>query len=129
MFDYDIDIFFPLDRAVGALADSKDFVEDLLKGKTVDLSFQGIDHFKNEVAFVQLAENDHTAVLSEIAGTTCEYNVKCLKDFLTTLWSEPYLDCSGAQIWVSCANLVNINLPLTTAILTQLTSQHIWKGR
>lgn len=55
--------------AVGALADSKDFVEDLLKGKTVDLSFQGIDHFKNEVAFVQLAENDHTAALSEIAET------------------------------------------------------------
>lgn len=67
--------YLSLDRAVGALSDSKDFVEDLLKGKTVDLSFQGIDHFKNEVGFVQLAENDHTAVLFEIAGTTCEYNV------------------------------------------------------
>ncbi|XP_031408077.1 A-kinase anchor protein 7-like [Meleagris gallopavo] len=55
--------------AIGALSDSKDFVEDLLKGRTVDLSFQGIDHFKNEVGFVQLAENDHTAILSEIAET------------------------------------------------------------
>ncbi|KAM9564067.1 A-kinase anchoring protein 7 isoform 2-T3 [Guaruba guarouba] len=55
--------------AVGALSDSKDFVEDLLKGKTVDLSFQGIHHFKNEVGFVKLAENDHTAILKEIAET------------------------------------------------------------
>uniref|UniRef100_A0A8C4UUP0 A-kinase anchoring protein 7 n=1 Tax=Falco tinnunculus TaxID=100819 RepID=A0A8C4UUP0_FALTI len=53
--------------AVGALSDSKDFVADLLKGKTVDLSFQGIDHFKNEVGFVKLAENDHTTLLTEIA--------------------------------------------------------------
>ncbi|NXL03506.1 AKA7G protein, partial [Mesembrinibis cayennensis] len=55
--------------AVGALSDSKDFVEDLLKGKTVDLSFRGIDHFKNEVGFVKLAENDHTTILTEIAET------------------------------------------------------------
>lgn len=34
----------------------------------MDLSFQGIDHFKNEVGFVKLTENDHTAVLTEIAG-------------------------------------------------------------
>ncbi|XP_009953742.1 PREDICTED: A-kinase anchor protein 7 isoform gamma-like, partial [Leptosomus discolor] len=53
--------------AVGALSDSKDFVEDLLKGKTVDLSFQGIDHFRNEVGFVKLAENDQTTILTEIA--------------------------------------------------------------
>ncbi|XP_035755659.1 A-kinase anchoring protein 7 isoform X3 [Egretta garzetta] len=56
-------------RAVGALSDSKDFVEDLLKGKNVDLSFKGIDHFKNQVGFVKLAENDHTTVLMEIAET------------------------------------------------------------
>ncbi|XP_064303349.1 A-kinase anchoring protein 7 isoform X1 [Phalacrocorax carbo] len=55
--------------AVGALSDSKDFVEDLLKGKTVDLSFQGIDHFKNQVGFVKLAENDNTTTLTEIAET------------------------------------------------------------
>ncbi|KAK2518015.1 Akap7 [Columba livia] len=56
--------------AVGALSDSKGFVEDLLKGKTVDLSFQGIDHFRNEVGFVKLAKKDHTAILTEIAGLT-----------------------------------------------------------
>ncbi|XP_025941496.1 A-kinase anchoring protein 7 isoform X5 [Apteryx rowi] len=55
--------------AVDALSDSKDLVEDLLKGKTVDLSFQGIDHFRNEVGFVKLAESDHTAILMEIAET------------------------------------------------------------
>ncbi|KAF4796265.1 A-kinase anchor protein 7 isoform X3 [Turdus rufiventris] len=54
--------------AVGALSDSKIFVDDLLKGKRVDLSFQGIDHFRNQVGFVNLAENDHTTLLKEIAG-------------------------------------------------------------
>lgn len=37
----------------------------------MDLSFQGIDHFRNEVGFVKLAENDQTATLTEIAGTAC----------------------------------------------------------
>ncbi|KAM9382637.1 A-kinase anchoring protein 7 [Phaethornis superciliosus] len=55
--------------AVGALSDSKDFVEDLLKGKTVDLSFQGIGHFRDEVAFVKLVEDDNTTILKEIAET------------------------------------------------------------
>lgn len=81
IFDFHIDIFIPLGRAVGALSDSKDFVEDLLKGKTVDLSFQGIDHFKNEVGFVKLAENDHTAILTKIAGTTCQSSLSALKTF------------------------------------------------
>ncbi|NXM94756.1 AKA7G protein, partial [Sylvia borin] len=53
--------------AVGALSDSKVFVDDLLKGKRVNLSFQGIDHFRNQVGFVNLAENDHTTLLKEIA--------------------------------------------------------------
>lgn len=79
--NFQINIFFPLDRAVGALSDSKDFIEDLLKGKTVDLSFQGIHHFKNEVGFVKLAENDHTAILREIAGTTCQSSLNALKTF------------------------------------------------
>ncbi|KAM6365917.1 LOW QUALITY PROTEIN: A-kinase anchoring protein 7 [Alca torda] len=55
--------------AAGALSDSKDFVEELLKGKTMELSFQGIDHFKNEVGFVKLVENDHRTILMEIAET------------------------------------------------------------
>ncbi|NWX32422.1 AKA7G protein, partial [Notiomystis cincta] len=53
--------------AVDALSDSKVFVDNLLKGKRVDLSFQGIDHFRNQVGFVDLAENDHTTLLKEIA--------------------------------------------------------------
>ncbi|NXU84219.1 AKA7G protein, partial [Xiphorhynchus elegans] len=56
-----------ISTAVGALSDSKVFVEDLLKGKRVNLSFQGIDHFKNQVGFVKLAEN--TTILTEIAET------------------------------------------------------------
>ncbi|XP_041279711.1 A-kinase anchoring protein 7 isoform X2 [Onychostruthus taczanowskii] len=55
--------------AVGALSDSKVFLDDLLKGKRLDLSFQGIDHFRNQVGFVNLAENDHTTLLKEIAET------------------------------------------------------------
>ncbi|NXP16011.1 AKA7G protein, partial [Thinocorus orbignyianus] len=55
--------------AADALSDSKGFVEDLLKGKTLELSFQGIDHFKNQVGFVKLAEEDHRTVLTEIAET------------------------------------------------------------
>ncbi|KAJ7407907.1 A-kinase anchor protein 7 isoform X1 [Willisornis vidua] len=56
-----------ISTAVGALSDSKVFVEGLLKGKRVDLSFQGIDHFRNQVGFVKLAEN--TTILTEIAET------------------------------------------------------------
>ncbi|XP_014729710.1 PREDICTED: A-kinase anchor protein 7 isoform gamma isoform X1 [Sturnus vulgaris] len=55
--------------AVDALSDSKIFVEDLLEGKRVNLSFQGIDHFRNQVGFVNLAENGHTTLLKEIAET------------------------------------------------------------
>ncbi|XP_043366907.1 A-kinase anchoring protein 7 isoform X4 [Dermochelys coriacea] len=55
--------------AVGALLESKDAVEELLQGKHLDLSFQGIDHFRNEVVFVKFAVSDHTAALKEISET------------------------------------------------------------
>ncbi|XP_074804541.1 A-kinase anchoring protein 7 isoform X2 [Natator depressus] len=55
--------------AVGALLESKDAVEELLQGKHLDLSFQGIDHFRNEVVFVKFAVSDHTATLMEISET------------------------------------------------------------
>ncbi|XP_014811139.1 PREDICTED: A-kinase anchor protein 7 isoform gamma isoform X2 [Calidris pugnax] len=58
-----------ISTAADALSDSKDFVEDLLKGKTVELSFQGTDHFQNQVGFVKLADNDHKTILLEIAET------------------------------------------------------------
>ncbi|XP_030412168.1 A-kinase anchoring protein 7 isoform X9 [Gopherus evgoodei] len=55
--------------AVGALLESKDAVEELLQGKHLDLSFQGIDDFRNEVIFVKFAASDHTAALTEISET------------------------------------------------------------
>ncbi|TFK01743.1 protein PROCA1 [Platysternon megacephalum] len=55
--------------AVGALSESKDAVEELLQGKRLDLSFQGIDDFRNEVVFVKFAVSDHTAALTEISET------------------------------------------------------------
>ncbi|KAM7172774.1 A-kinase anchoring protein 7 isoform 2-T2 [Macrochelys suwanniensis] len=55
--------------AVGALLESKDAIEELLQGKHLDLSFQGIDHFRNEVVFVKFAASDHTAALTEISET------------------------------------------------------------
>ncbi|XP_039386074.1 A-kinase anchoring protein 7 isoform X1 [Mauremys reevesii] len=55
--------------AVGALLESKDAVEELLQGKHLDLSFQGIDDFRNEVVFVKFAASDHTAALTEISET------------------------------------------------------------
>ncbi|XP_029766906.1 A-kinase anchoring protein 7 isoform X3 [Terrapene carolina triunguis] len=55
--------------AVGALLESKDAVEELLQGKHLDLSFQGIDDFRNEVVFVKFAASHHTAMLTEISET------------------------------------------------------------
>ncbi|XP_014466536.2 A-kinase anchoring protein 7 isoform X3 [Alligator mississippiensis] len=55
--------------AVGAFLESKDSIEELLQGKQLDLSFQGIDDFKNVVGFVKLAEGDCTAMLMEISET------------------------------------------------------------
>ncbi|XP_074846665.1 A-kinase anchoring protein 7 isoform X2 [Carettochelys insculpta] len=55
--------------AVGAFLESKDAVEELLQGKHLDLSFQGIDHFRNEVVFVKFAASDHITTLTEMAET------------------------------------------------------------
>lgn len=71
--------FSSLHRAVGGLLESKDTIEELLQGKHSDLSFQGIDDFRNEVGFVKLAESDHAAMLTEISGKTCQYHYKVLR--------------------------------------------------
>nr|XP_042704100.1 A-kinase anchoring protein 7 isoform X1 [Chrysemys picta bellii] len=55
--------------AVRALLESKDAVEELLQGKHLDLSFQGIDDFRNQVVFVKFAASHHTAALTEISET------------------------------------------------------------
>ncbi|XP_048346600.1 A-kinase anchoring protein 7 isoform X2 [Sphaerodactylus townsendi] len=56
-----------IDKAVDAFLESKDLIEKLLQGKPLDLSFQGIDHFRNQVGFVKLSESDHEAALLNIA--------------------------------------------------------------
>ncbi|XP_077208966.1 A-kinase anchoring protein 7 isoform X2 [Paroedura picta] len=56
-----------IDKAIGAFLESKDLIEELLQEKPLDLSFQGIDHFRNQVLFVKLGESDHEATLIKIA--------------------------------------------------------------
>ncbi|XP_053143110.1 A-kinase anchoring protein 7 isoform X2 [Hemicordylus capensis] len=53
-------------KAVGAFLESKGLIEDLLQGKSLDLSFQGTDHFRNQVGFVRLTESDHVTTLLKI---------------------------------------------------------------
>ncbi|XP_062980744.1 A-kinase anchoring protein 7 isoform X2 [Elgaria multicarinata webbii] len=55
-----------IDNAVGAFLESKGLIEELLQGKPLDLLFQGIDHFRNQVGFVKL-RGDHAATLLEIS--------------------------------------------------------------
>ncbi|KAJ6660076.1 hypothetical protein lerEdw1_018002 [Lerista edwardsae] len=64
-----------IDKAVGAFLESKDLIEELLQGKPLDLTFQGTDHFRNQVGFVKLTESDHTTTLLKIA----EQSVKQLE--------------------------------------------------
>ncbi|XP_063166163.1 A-kinase anchoring protein 7 isoform X2 [Candoia aspera] len=56
-----------ISNAVGAFLESGGLIEELLQGKPLDLSFQGTDHFRNQIGFVKLTENDHTTTLLKIA--------------------------------------------------------------
>ncbi|XP_054833097.1 A-kinase anchoring protein 7 isoform X2 [Eublepharis macularius] len=56
-----------IDKAIGAFLESKNLIEELLQEKRLDVSFQGIDHFRNQVGFVKLADGDHEATLLKIA--------------------------------------------------------------
>ncbi|XP_061479832.1 A-kinase anchoring protein 7 isoform X3 [Rhineura floridana] len=56
-----------IDNAVGAFMESEGLIEELLQRKPLDLSFQGIDHFRNQVGFVKLRESDHAATLLKIS--------------------------------------------------------------
>ncbi|KAJ8270748.1 hypothetical protein GJAV_G00118780 [Gymnothorax javanicus] len=56
-----------VDVARGVMAQMEQTVRDLLQGKDLVLPFLGIGNFRNEVAFVQLAEGVHVTVLTEIA--------------------------------------------------------------
>lgn len=56
-----------VDAARRAVAQMEQTVRDLLRGRELVLPFHGIGHFRNEVAFVQLAEGAHVATLTDIA--------------------------------------------------------------
>ncbi|KAL4649100.1 A-kinase anchor protein 7 [Arapaima gigas] len=52
--------------AACAVAQMKPVLQDLLQGRALVLPFAGIGHFRNEVAFAQLAEGEHEQTLAEI---------------------------------------------------------------
>nr|XP_020842717.1 A-kinase anchor protein 7-like isoform X2 [Phascolarctos cinereus] len=52
---------------IGALLETKALIEEILQGRDLNLPFQGIGNFGNQVGFVKLAEGDHVATLLEIA--------------------------------------------------------------
>ncbi|KAK6297353.1 hypothetical protein J4Q44_G00319360 [Coregonus suidteri] len=54
--------------AVCAVAQMKAELQDLLRGRELILPFHGIGHFRNEVAFVELAQGEHLATLAQITG-------------------------------------------------------------
>ena len=55
-------------RAVCAVDQMKAVLRDLLRGRELILPFHGIGHFRNEVAFVELAQGEHLATLAQITG-------------------------------------------------------------
>ncbi|KAJ8355955.1 hypothetical protein SKAU_G00187490 [Synaphobranchus kaupii] len=56
-----------VNTAMSALAQTKEAVRDLLRGRELVLPFSGIGHFRKEVAFVQLAEGEHVSALTDVA--------------------------------------------------------------
>lgn len=56
-----------VNRGIDALLELKPSIEEILQGKRLILSFEGIDTFNNQVGFVKLAEGDHMNPLLEIA--------------------------------------------------------------
>ncbi|XP_021456013.2 A-kinase anchor protein 7 isoform X1 [Oncorhynchus mykiss] len=54
--------------AVCAVDQMKAVLRDLLRGRELILPFHGIGHFRNEVAFVELAQGEHLATLAQITG-------------------------------------------------------------
>ncbi|XP_044532910.1 A-kinase anchoring protein 7 isoform X2 [Gracilinanus agilis] len=52
---------------IDALLEIKTLIEEILQGKDLNLPFQGVGNFGNQVGFVKLAEGDHVPVLLEIA--------------------------------------------------------------
>ncbi|XP_042188966.1 A-kinase anchor protein 7 isoform X3 [Callorhinchus milii] len=58
-----------VNRAVSAFEECKATVQEILQGTQLALQFQGIAHFRGEVVFAQLLENEHLMTLTRIADT------------------------------------------------------------
>ncbi|XP_074046141.1 A-kinase anchoring protein 7 [Macrotis lagotis] len=56
-----------VDIGRNALLETKALIEEILQGRDLNLPFQGIGNFGNQVGFVKLAEGDHVAALIQIA--------------------------------------------------------------
>ncbi|KAL0967376.1 hypothetical protein UPYG_G00251470 [Umbra pygmaea] len=56
-----------VNMAVCAVGQMKAALQNLLRGRELVLPFQCIGHFRNEVAFVELAQGEHLATLAQIA--------------------------------------------------------------
>ncbi|KAM6185213.1 A-kinase anchor protein 7-like [Rhynchocyon petersi] len=52
---------------IDALLELKPFVEEILQGEPLIIPFQGVDTFRNQIGFINLAEGDHINSLLEIA--------------------------------------------------------------
>ncbi|XP_067881157.1 A-kinase anchor protein 7-like isoform X2 [Heterodontus francisci] len=58
-----------VNKAVNAIEECKETVQEILQGKQLALRFQGIADFRCEVVFVQLLQNEHLTTLTQIAET------------------------------------------------------------
>ncbi|XP_072412441.1 uncharacterized protein [Chiloscyllium punctatum] len=58
-----------VNKAVNAVEECKETVQEILQGKQLALRFQGIADFRGEVVFAQLVQNEHLTTLALIAET------------------------------------------------------------
>ncbi|XP_067840644.1 A-kinase anchor protein 7 isoform X2 [Heptranchias perlo] len=58
-----------VNKAVSAVEECKETVQEILQGAQLALQFQGIADFRGEVVFAQLVQNEHLTTLAHIAET------------------------------------------------------------
>uniref|UniRef100_UPI00398F71E6 A-kinase anchor protein 7 isoform X2 n=1 Tax=Pristiophorus japonicus TaxID=55135 RepID=UPI00398F71E6 len=58
-----------VNKAVNAVEECKETVQEILQGTRLALRFQGIADFRGEVVFAQLVQNEHLTTLAHIAET------------------------------------------------------------
>ncbi|XP_069090977.1 A-kinase anchoring protein 7 isoform X3 [Pleurodeles waltl] len=56
-------------RAINALSESKDVIQEILQGKSLALPFEGVADFRNEVIFAKLAKEESTSKLILVKET------------------------------------------------------------